>query len=96
MQVSAAGGEAPRWPHGGRELFYVAPDNRLMAISFTLAGSSLVPAAPLGLFVLPKGSDYDSSYDGQRFLVNEPVSGASPITIVINWKPPVGTGNGAR
>jgi serine/threonine protein kinase len=27
VQVSTAGGRAPRWPRGGRELFYIAPDH---------------------------------------------------------------------
>ncbi|MGH9256478.1 MAG: protein kinase domain-containing protein, partial [Vicinamibacterales bacterium] len=30
-QVSAAGGAHPRWRRDGQELYYVAPDNRLMA-----------------------------------------------------------------
>ena len=29
--VSHAGGTQPRWRHDGRELYYIAPDNRLMA-----------------------------------------------------------------
>jgi hypothetical protein len=88
VQISVGGGHDARWPHDGRELFYVAPDNRLMAVSVALAGSRFVPAAPRGLFALPKGSEYEPSHDGQRFLVNEKVSGASPITIVLNWKAP--------
>jgi Tol biopolymer transport system component len=31
-QVSVWGGSQPRWRRDGRELFYVAPDNRLMAV----------------------------------------------------------------
>ena len=36
-QVSAAGGVQPRWRRDGRELFYVAPDTRLMAVPLRLA-----------------------------------------------------------
>ena len=32
-QVSTAGGIAPRWSDDGKELFYVAPDGMLMAVS---------------------------------------------------------------
>ena len=35
-QVSAAGGMQPRWRRDGRELFYVAPDTRLMAVPLRL------------------------------------------------------------
>ena len=33
VRVSAAGGSAPHWREDGRELFYVAPDRRLMSAS---------------------------------------------------------------
>ena len=32
-QVSVGGGTLPRWPRDGGELFYLAPDNRLMVVS---------------------------------------------------------------
>ncbi len=34
--VSAAGGVQPRWRRDGHELFYVAPDGRLMAVPIRL------------------------------------------------------------
>jgi dipeptidyl aminopeptidase/acylaminoacyl peptidase len=40
--VSAAGGGQPRWRRDGRELFYVAPDGRLMAVPIR----RLAPDAP--------------------------------------------------
>jgi Tol biopolymer transport system component len=33
--VSVAGGTQPRWRRDGKELFYVAPDGHLMAVSLT-------------------------------------------------------------
>jgi Tol biopolymer transport system component len=87
-QVSAGGGTMPRWRRDGRELFYVAPDSRLMAVSITPRESALGAAAPSALFTLPKAVGYEPSLDGQRFLVNAVVSDASPITIILNWKPP--------
>ena len=35
-QISAAGGVQVRWRRDGRELFYLAPDNRLMAVPIRL------------------------------------------------------------
>jgi Tol biopolymer transport system component len=86
-QLSVGGGTTPRWRRDGRELFYVAPDNRLMAVSITQRESHLDGAAPLALFMLPKASGYEPSQDGQRLLVNAVVSEASPITIILNWRP---------
>ncbi len=33
QQISTAGGFIPRWSHDGEELFFVAPDFTLMAVS---------------------------------------------------------------
>ena len=37
MLVSTGGGVQPRWRRDGRELFYVAPDARLMAVPITIS-----------------------------------------------------------
>jgi Tol biopolymer transport system component len=89
VQVSAGGGTSPRWPRAGRELFYVGPDNRVMAVAVAERGSSVSANTPLGLLTLREGDSYDVSPDGQRFLVNRVVSDAAPVTIVLNWRAPV-------
>jgi Tol biopolymer transport system component len=88
VQVSVGGGTLPRWLHDGSELFYLAPDRRLMAVSVSQSGSRLVTGGPRALFTLPTTSRYEPSPDGQRFLVTAVVSQASPITIILNWKTP--------
>jgi Tol biopolymer transport system component len=90
LQISVGGGTRPRWRRDGRELFYVAPDNRLMAVPVTEGSSSLDAAIPSSLFTLPRSwtFGYEPSPDGQRFLVSTAVSDASPITVILNWKPP--------
>ena len=35
LQVSSGGGRQPQWRPDGREMFYLAPDGRLMAVSCT-------------------------------------------------------------
>jgi hypothetical protein len=35
-QVSTTGGNWPRWRHDGKEIFYLAPDNTLMAAEVNL------------------------------------------------------------
>jgi len=40
-QVSLAGGEQPRWRADGKKLFYIAPDNRLMAAEIGIKGAEV-------------------------------------------------------
>jgi Tol biopolymer transport system component/predicted Ser/Thr protein kinase len=87
--VSTAGGQYPEWGPGGRELFYVAPDNKLMAVDLTITADRVLPSAPRTLFTLPiidnGWSPYDT-IDGQRFLVRAVPQGASPpLTVIVNW-----------
>jgi hypothetical protein len=51
-QVSTAGGTQPRWRRDGRELFYVAPDARLMAVPIRPAQNARTSdvGAPVTLF----------------------------------------------
>jgi len=88
LQISVGGGEEPRWRADGRELYYRAPDSRLMAVSIAPAATTLEPSAPRVLFPLPSAEAYEPSPDGQRFLVARTISEASPISVILNWKPP--------
>jgi hypothetical protein len=92
--VSSGGGGWPRWTRGGRELIYLAPDNRLMAVAVTATPGRLDVATPRALFAIrprpPARLDayaYDVFADGQRFVVNTLVEDTSPrsITLVLNW-----------
>jgi hypothetical protein len=96
-QVSTGGGIEPRWRRDGRELYYIAPDGRLMAAPMAGNGATLEPGAPTALF-LPRiafgGGAYGArpqyavAADG-RLLINVPAqdAGIPPITLVLNWKP---------
>ena len=100
-QVSAAGGSQPRWRRDGRELFYVASDMRLMAVTVRRAadGDLIEAGTPVVLFptrlatggnLPPTGfltrAQYAVAPDG-RFLVNMALDNAvtAPITVVQNW-----------
>ena len=87
FQVSVGGGTLPRWRRDGGELFYLAPDRHLMAVSVSHDGSRLVTGPPRALFRLSTTTRYEPSPDGQRFLITAVVSEASPITVILNWKP---------
>jgi hypothetical protein len=90
FRISTGGGQAPQWGVGGRELFYVSPDYKLMAVSLKLGPEAVEPSAPRELFQLPAvdigWSPYDTAPDGQRFLVRAtPQQGAPPLTMIVNW-----------
>jgi Tol biopolymer transport system component len=89
-QLSDAGGSLPQWRGDGREVFYVARDNRMIAVSLEERGSGLVVAAPQALFeTRPVGprSFFDVLPDGQRFLINSRRSDSlsSSVTLLQNW-----------
>jgi Tol biopolymer transport system component/tRNA A-37 threonylcarbamoyl transferase component Bud32 len=89
FQVSAGGGRFPRWGPGGRELFYVSLNDRLMAVDLKLGKDSVEPSAPRELFPLPTPTinfiPYDVTADGERFLVQAPPQQAPPLTVMVNW-----------
>ena len=91
-QVSTGGGTQPRWRADRKELFYVSPDRKIMAVD--LRTEPLLEAgAPHALFqtqILPTieaRNHYDVTADGQRFVVNSrrPEDAVLPITVVVNW-----------
>jgi Tol biopolymer transport system component len=95
-QVSVGGGMQPRWRRDGSELFYLAPDQMLMAVPVTSKGGYFDAGRATPLFrtrVVPTGSQitgigamYDVTPDGQRFLINGPLADPGPpITVVLNW-----------
>jgi len=91
-RVSTAGGSQPRWRRDGREIFYVGPDHRLMAVPVK-AGASFEAGVPAPLFELGTSFgtgfryQYDVTSDGQRFFVIRAAETkeAHPITVVLNW-----------
>ncbi len=93
IQVSTTGGTEPRWRADGKELYYFARDNRLMAVEITMGGSAFDVGKVVPLFQarevwLPGAAiRYDVSKDGQRFLVFAPVAETTPATIslIVNW-----------
>jgi hypothetical protein len=89
-QISTAGGFAPRWSGDGKELYYVAPNGMLMAVSVSARKSILEFGVPKPLFQprfngtpLAVRARYSVSRVG-RFLIREGTSDLS-IKIIINW-----------
>jgi dipeptidyl aminopeptidase/acylaminoacyl peptidase len=95
-QVSVGGGSFVRWGSDQKELFYIAPDNRMMAVPIRLESDrlSVHSDAPVALFLTHLGGAWQAPpvleyvFRDGRFLMNtaldEPVS---PISLILNWKP---------
>ena len=90
-QISSNGGKQPQWSRDGKEVFYVAADQKLMAVAVH-SGLSLDPGTPRQLFQFHGtgdflGGSYDVSADGQQFLVSALVGdeASPPLTVVVNW-----------
>jgi serine/threonine protein kinase len=89
-QISIAGGTLPRWGPGGRELFYLGEDDKIMVAEIKAAGSAINVTGVRSLFEtrpIRAGSVYDVFSHGRRFLVNTQIEPevSSPITLVVNW-----------
>jgi eukaryotic-like serine/threonine-protein kinase len=85
-QVSTKGGAGPRWRRDGKELFYCAPDGKLMAVEVKSGlpagghgdgeGATFETGVPHALFEFRSGNltsflaPYTVTADGRRFLLN--------------------------
>ncbi len=93
--ISTGGGMKPRWRRDGRELFYVTPDQKMMAVEVK-TGVGFQWGIPRALFQIAghavRGERYAVTADGQRFLVYlEPEDQFDrPITVVENWHATLG------
>jgi eukaryotic-like serine/threonine-protein kinase len=86
--ISKSGGTDPRWRGDGKELFYVAPDGKLMSVDISV-NHVFETHAPKPLFQLPPGFiGGDVAADGRRFLVGVPLTqnASVPFTVVMNWQ----------
>ena len=89
-RVSTAGGRAPRWRSDGNELFYLSLDGKLMAVTIRAKNSfGFDVAKPLfdaRVREANGGMDYEVAKDGQRFLINEPLTGRTWLNVISDWR----------
>jgi serine/threonine protein kinase len=94
-KISTMGGTQPRWRSDGRELFYVAPDRKLMSVEIKTAAQTFDRGAPQRLIDSrsdvvgnPTQWGYVPSADGKRFLIAVApgaIDQAPPLTVIANW-----------
>ncbi|MEP6995677.1 MAG: protein kinase, partial [Acidobacteriota bacterium] len=93
-QISAGGGSQPRWRGDGKELFFISPDRKLMAVDVRTepafsAGNPHVLFQTRILPLVEARNHYDVTADGRRFVVNSrrPEDASLPITVVVGSMP---------
>jgi len=99
VPVSSNGGTQVRWNPRGGELFYLDGDDRLMTVLVRLPSSTTkfeigterpFPGIKMGGTDPNRNSrKYMVASDGQSFVLNSvpEAASASPITVILNWKP---------
>jgi Tol biopolymer transport system component len=86
-RISPAGGRRPRWRHDGKELYYIAPGDSVMAVAVT-PGARWQSSAPALLFRSDTEiENWDAVPDGSRFLISTPLEKLreSPLRVILNW-----------
>jgi serine/threonine protein kinase len=92
-EISTTGGVMPMWRRDGKELYYLTPDEKLMAVDVNTTSAAFQASIPKELFqaqLIPLSywrNIYLPSPDGQRFLMITPATQVNPepITVVLNW-----------
>ena len=92
-QVSNAGGDQSKWRGDGKELFYLSPDSKIMAVPVKTGANfdagtptSLFQANPREMLATSERFSYDVSQDGQKFLINTQMkTSMTPMSVVLNW-----------
>jgi serine/threonine-protein kinase len=97
--ISSAGGDHPVWSPKAKELFYRAPDRRIMVVSYSTAGGSFQAEKPRvwsegtvpnsGLGLENNSIPFDIDADGKRFAFIKPDSPSATrfdkVVLVLNF-----------
>ena len=84
----------PRWRRNGKELFYISPDWKMMAVDVS-TGPVFQSATPQALFdteevdtgIRTGPMSWDISPDGKRFLIiSDNSTETSSVNVVLNWR----------
>jgi Tol biopolymer transport system component len=86
-QVSANGGGSAWWSSDGKELFFYAPDGKLMSVNVKL-GNTFEASPPQEMFKVPgviANGRFVASLDAQRFLLPLQKEQRPFLAVVLNW-----------
>ena len=90
--ISIAGGHSPMWSRAGKELFYIGPDNRIMAVAYAANGDSFAASKPRPWSNTQISGELDLAPDGKRFVEAPPRAdssgepkGSVHVTFLLNF-----------
>jgi hypothetical protein len=87
-QISTNGGSRPVWSRDGKELFYIAGDNKIMAVEVK-TGAKFEHGLQKALFPIrtAPSARFEVSRDGKRFLIVDlkALDNQPPMTLLLNW-----------
>ena len=99
-QISRDGGREPRWRRDGKELFFLSPEGKMMAVTLEETANAIQAGLPAELFDARRPflegvgdnsrNNYDVTPDGQRFLIVQAGAASDPIHVVLNWTALIG------
>ncbi len=90
-QVSTNGGTSPKWRRDGKELFFLDPSDKIVAVDVNTSGNAVHLGIPRDLFqtvgIQRDFGPFDVTADGKKFLLNSGnlKEGSDPFTLVQNW-----------
>jgi hypothetical protein len=93
IYLSNAGSQA-RWRGDMTELYYIAPDKKLMCVPLTMRDGTIEPGSVVELFQTRiVGAalvlfQYDVRPDGEEFLINSlpRADAVAPLSLIVNWE----------
>jgi Tol biopolymer transport system component len=93
VQLTSGFSSQVRWREDMKEIFYIAPDKKLMSVPLTVSDDTIEPGEPSALFqtrIIQSRLvlfQYDVNRSGDRFLVRSlpRAADAAPLTLIVNW-----------
>ena len=96
LPISIGGGSQPQWRADGKELYYYAPDKKLMAVEVNGDGPTFKVGEARSLFDIrvfavdqsfPGNGYYTVTHDGKRFLISSlpEAPQRQQINVIVNW-----------
>jgi eukaryotic-like serine/threonine-protein kinase len=90
-QVSTSGGTSAKWRRDAKELFFLDPTDKMVAVDVSASGNAVRLGTPHDLFqtvgIQREYGPFDVTADGKKFLLNSGnlKEGSDPFTLVLNW-----------